>query len=80
MPYAQAAAINVDRNLTGTASGIVVFLHFFGAALSIQLAGVFYDGTFVPMLVIVLVTSLLALFSGLYAGVHLRRAVPAAYP
>lgn len=80
MPYAQAAAINVDRNLTGTASGIVVFLHFFGAAVSIQLAGVFYDGTFVPMLVIVFITSLLSLLSGLYAGVHLRRAVPAALP
>ena len=73
MPYAQAAAINVDRDLTGTASGIVVFLHFMGAAVSIQLAGVFYDGTFIPMLAIVFVMSVLALLSGMYAGAHLRR-------
>ena len=75
MPYAQAAAINLDRDLTGTASGIVVFLHFMGAAVSIQLAGVFYDGTFVPMLVIVFIMSVLGLLSGMYAGVQMRRGI-----
>ena len=78
MPYAQAAAINADRDLTGTASGIVVFLHFMGAAVSIQLAGTFYDGTFMPMLVIVFVTGVLALLSGLFAGSHFRRSAAAA--
>lgn len=76
MPYAQAAAINVDRELTGTASGIVVFLHFFGSAVTIQLVGAFYDKTFVPVLVIVFAASLLALISAFAARICARRARP----
>lgn len=72
MPFAQAAAINVDPALTGTASGIVVFLHFFGAASMSQIVGILHDGTFYPMLGVVFASSLMALLSGLWANTHAR--------
>ncbi|MBM4260060.1 MAG: multidrug effflux MFS transporter [Deltaproteobacteria bacterium] len=49
MPYAQAGAMAVDSELTGSASGAVVFSQFFWPAALQQLTGLLADGTWVPM-------------------------------
>jgi DHA1 family bicyclomycin/chloramphenicol resistance-like MFS transporter len=49
MPYAQAGAMAVDPELSGSASGAVVFSQFFWPAALQQLTGVLADGTWVPM-------------------------------
>jgi len=49
MPYAQAAAMAVDPQLSGSASGAVVFSQFFWPAALQQLTGLLADGTWVPM-------------------------------
>ena len=53
MPHSQAAAIAQQPTLTGTASGIVVFLQFMFIAGSTQLVSILSDGTATPMLVVV---------------------------
>ncbi len=78
MPHAQAAAINAESDLTGTASGTVMFLNFFAPASSSLFISALYDGTFLPLLVIVFVLSLLSLSSGLYGNRHHRRRMAAA--
>lgn len=75
MPHAQAAAINAEPDLTGTASGIVMFLHFFAAAAASLFLSTLYDGTFLPMIEIVFVLSILALASGFFANAAKRRRV-----
>ena len=73
MPQAQAAAIASEPLLTGTASGIVVFLQFlFGAVLS-QIVAMLSDGTAVPMTVAVTGASLLTLICGVGAVMLTRR-------
>jgi DHA1 family bicyclomycin/chloramphenicol resistance-like MFS transporter len=49
MPYAQAGAMAVDSELSGSASGAVVFSQFFWPAALQQLTGLLADGTWVPM-------------------------------
>src|SRR5512144_376070 len=49
MPYAQAGAMAVDAELSGSASGAVVFSQFFWPAALQQLTGLLADGTWVPM-------------------------------
>ena len=49
MPYAQAGAMAVDTELSGSASGAVVFSQFFWPAALQQLTGLLADGTWVPM-------------------------------
>jgi DHA1 family bicyclomycin/chloramphenicol resistance-like MFS transporter len=49
MPYAQAGAMAVDPQLSGSASGAVVFSQFFWPAALQQLTGVLADGSWVPM-------------------------------
>jgi MFS transporter, DHA1 family, multidrug resistance protein len=49
MPYAQAGAMAVDPELSGSASGAVVFSQFFWPAALQQLTGLLADGTWVPM-------------------------------
>jgi len=67
LPHAQAAAIATDPPLTGTASGIVVFAQFIlGAALT-QVVASIYDGTIIPLMVIVITTVVLASSCGLLA-------------
>lgn len=55
MPHAQAAAIATEPTLTGTASGIVVFLKFFIAAITTQL--VVWSPDHLALLLVVVVTS-----------------------
>lgn len=52
MPNAQSGAIAADRDLAGTASGIVMFVQLFLGALLSQLTGLAADGTQYPMLAI----------------------------
>jgi DHA1 family bicyclomycin/chloramphenicol resistance-like MFS transporter len=78
MPNSQSGAINVDRTLTGTASGLVVFAQFMFGALFAQLGGVLADGTAGPMIAIVVGASLLSLAAAAYPTVERRRGpVPA---
>jgi DHA1 family bicyclomycin/chloramphenicol resistance-like MFS transporter len=49
MPYAQAGAMAVDPELSGSASGAVVFSQFFWPAALQQLTGLLADGSWVPM-------------------------------
>ena len=49
MPYAQAGAMAVDPQLSGSASGAVVFSQFFWPAALQQLTGLLADGSWVPM-------------------------------
>jgi DHA1 family bicyclomycin/chloramphenicol resistance-like MFS transporter len=49
MPYAQAGAMAVDPELSGSASGAVVFSQFFWPATLQQLTGLLADGSWVPM-------------------------------
>ena len=68
MPHAQAAAINAEPELTGTASGIVMFLHYSAAALASLFISSLYDRTFFPLIEGVFVLSVCALVSGLVAN------------
>jgi DHA1 family bicyclomycin/chloramphenicol resistance-like MFS transporter len=78
MPHAQAAAINAESDLTGTASGTVMFLNFFAPASSSLFISALYDGSFMPLVVIVFVLSLMSLLSGIYGNLHHRRRIAAA--
>ena len=73
MPHAQAAAINAEPDLTGTASGIVMFLHFASSAISSLFISTLYDKTFFPLIEVVFVLSVLALLSGVIANFYRRR-------
>lgn len=73
MPHAQAAAINAEPDLTGTASGVVMFLHYFAAAAASLFLSTLYDKTFFPMIEIVFILSILALGSGIFANACKRR-------
>ena len=60
MPHSQAAAIAQEPTLTGTASGIVVFLQFMFIAGFTQLVSALSDGTAIPMLVVVAACTVLS--------------------
>ena len=80
MPHAQAAAINAEPDMTGTASGIVMFLHFSAAAISSLFISTLYDRTFFPLIEVVFVLSILALGFGLAANAfNQRKKAAAAY-
>lgn len=64
MPHAQAAAIATDPALTGTASGIVVFLQFLFAAGLTQLVVLGADGTTTAVSSVTIASSTLALVCG----------------
>ena len=73
MPHAQAGAITQEPALTGTASGIVVFLQFLFIAGFSQLVSALSDGSATPMLVVVSACSVLGFASGLGAVMLARR-------
>ena len=73
MPHAQAAAINAEPDLTGTASGALMFLTFLAAAVSSLFISTLYDGTFLPLIEIVFVLSVCALASTLFANAYRKR-------
>jgi DHA1 family bicyclomycin/chloramphenicol resistance-like MFS transporter len=68
-PHAQAAAIAVDETLTGTASGIVVFLYLASVAVMTQLVTLAQAGTVTLLIVLMISSGLIALALGI-AGVR----------
>ena len=68
MPYAQAGAMAVDTELTGSASGAVVFSQFFWPAALQQLTGVLADGSWVPMAAVHFAAVTVALLAGWMAA------------
>jgi DHA1 family bicyclomycin/chloramphenicol resistance-like MFS transporter len=73
MPQSQAAAITHDPALTGTASGIGMFLQLLFAAVLPQLVSALSDGTAMPMMVVVSTSVVLGLACGVGAVVLARR-------
>ena len=73
MPQAQAAAMSAVPELTGTASGIVVFAQFLMSALLTQTVAVFYDGTPLPMVLTVVGAAAASLLFGLLSALPARR-------
>lgn len=71
-PHAQAAAISVDENLTGTASGIVVFLYLAVVAAMIQLVSLAPAGSATLLVAMMLSSGVIALALGI-AGVASMR-------
>jgi DHA1 family bicyclomycin/chloramphenicol resistance-like MFS transporter len=64
MPYAQAGAMAIDPELTGSASGAVVFSQLFWPAALQQLTGLLADGTWVPMAAVNFAAVTAALLAG----------------
>jgi DHA1 family bicyclomycin/chloramphenicol resistance-like MFS transporter len=64
LPNAQAGALNVDRYLAGTASGIGTFMQFFWAAVFTQVYSVLDDGTPTAMVITVSVAACLSFAFG----------------
>ena len=52
MPNAQSGAISVDPDMTGTASGVVMFTHLFLGAVGAQLMGFVAGDTAMPMAIV----------------------------
>ena len=69
-PHAQAAAIGVDDTLTGTASGVVVFLYLASVAAMTQLVTLAPAGSVTLLLVTMVSSGTIALALGI-AGVRL---------
>ena len=67
LPHAQAGTMAIAPDLTGSASGAMVFSQMFFAAVCQQLVGVFADGTWVPLGVLYSVTCALSLVFALVA-------------
>jgi DHA1 family bicyclomycin/chloramphenicol resistance-like MFS transporter len=71
-PHAQAAAIAVDDTLTGTASGIVVFLYLASVAGMTQLVTLAQTGTATLLVALMIPSGVIALALGV-AGVRTMR-------
>jgi len=67
MPHSQAAAIATEPTLTGTASGIVVFLKFFISAVATQLVVLFPEALAFTLVVVVVGANVLSLVCGVVA-------------
>ncbi len=65
MPNAQSGAIQVDDDLTGTASGAVMFAQLSFGAVGVQVMGFVADGTAYPMAMVFLVCCAGALLTGI---------------
>jgi DHA1 family bicyclomycin/chloramphenicol resistance-like MFS transporter len=73
MPHAQAFAIATEPSLTGTASGIVVFLKFFIGGIATQLVVLSPESLATLLIVVVTVANLAALVCGVAAVSMSRR-------
>jgi DHA1 family bicyclomycin/chloramphenicol resistance-like MFS transporter len=73
MPPSQAAAISRAPSLTGTASGVVMFVQLLFAALLPQLVSALYDGTATAMMAVVSTACVLGLACGIAAVTLARR-------
>ncbi len=74
LSYAQAGAMETNRQLAGTAAGVGVFVQNFCGAAFAQLYGLLADGTPGPLTETTAVTALLCLFVGLLPYLMARKA------
>ncbi len=74
LSYAQAGAIRLAGRLAGTAAGIGSFMQLFCGALFVQLFGLLADGTSGPYVLVLSLTTALALIAG--GAVFAQRARP----
>ena len=72
MPQAQAAAMSAVPELTGTASGIVVFAQFLMGAVLTQTVSAFYDGTALPMVLVTVGAAAGSFLFGILSVLHDR--------
>ena len=72
LPHAQAIAINAEPELTGTASGAVMFLHFTAAALASLFISALYDRSVFPLIEVLFSLTLAALVFAVCAGLKRR--------
>jgi DHA1 family bicyclomycin/chloramphenicol resistance-like MFS transporter len=63
MPNAQAAAISINPQIAGSASGLMSFIQMTTGAIFAQTVGVVQDGTPIPMVLIVTIAAILGLVS-----------------
>jgi len=77
MPNAQSGAIMVDPELTGTASGTVMFAHLCIGATGAQVMGFLADGTMLPMALMYVACNVLAMGAALVPAL-IRETQPAA--
>lgn len=70
MPYAQAGAMAVDSRLAGSAAGVVTFGQFMVPAVAQQTVGMLADGTWVPLIVVMMICT----GAGLVAAIVAARA------
>lgn len=73
LPHAQAAAISTDAALTGTASGIVVFMQFLFVAVLTQVVAATADGTAMPLTIVLMAAGVLWLACAVAGVVHSKR-------
>jgi DHA1 family bicyclomycin/chloramphenicol resistance-like MFS transporter len=64
LPNAQAGAMRVMPSLAGTAAGLGVFMQMFISAVSIELYGLFADGTPLPMVALTSIGAALVFILG----------------
>ena len=68
LPYSQAGAMQVNPALAGSASGAVVFCQLFFAGVAEQTVGLVADGTFYPVIIVMLCFSLAAVTAAIVAA------------
>jgi len=68
LPYAQAGAMQVDPSLAGSASGAVVFSQLFFAGLAQLMMGFVADGTWQPLIAIMLAFAIAAMIAAIVAA------------
>ncbi|MEE8334393.1 MAG: multidrug effflux MFS transporter [Alphaproteobacteria bacterium] len=68
MPSAQAGAMKVDPQLAGSAAGVVTFGQFAVPAISQQTVGMLADGTWVPLIIVMLICTGAALIAAIVAA------------
>jgi DHA1 family bicyclomycin/chloramphenicol resistance-like MFS transporter len=68
LPYAQAGAMQVNPSLAGSASGAVVFSQLFFAGLAQLLMGFVADGSWQPVITIMLAFSIAAMIAAIVAA------------
>jgi DHA1 family bicyclomycin/chloramphenicol resistance-like MFS transporter len=80
MPFAQTGAMRIAPRYAGTAAGIGGFMSQFFGAISVELAGLFADGTAVPMSVLATSSALLSLVAAATSFLMARRGATSRAP
>lgn len=77
MPNAQSGAISVDPDLTGTASGVIMFVQLFLGAVGAQFMGFVADGTAMPMALVFFGFLAIALIAAIIPAAAWKSTTPA---